>query len=154
MCKEHNWDCVAGQRPARLGFFTHPPDCPKVVGYVGGWDTLCLGQCCLAVNTRLFGCVKTCCWGRVYKADTVCIALCCGGDDVILQEEEVIYIEEEQEEVLGFVQHSPHLNVTKKVLSPLTRGDQLCNDSCCLFDNMMIFQADNWTALKNVRLIK
>ena len=85
---------------------------------------------------------------------TVCTALCCGGDDGSLQEEEVIYIEEEQEEVLGFVQHSPHLNVTKKVLSPLTRGDQLCNDSCCLFDNMMIFQADNWTALKNVRLIK
>ena len=70
------------------------------------------------------------------------------------EEEEIIYIEEEQEEVLGFIRHDPHLPVTKKVLSPLVRGDQLCNASCCLYDNMMIFQADNWTALKNIRLRK
>ena len=154
MCKEHNWDCVAGQRQARLGFLSHPADSLKVVGFVGGRNTLCLEQCCWAVNTRLFGCVRTCCWGRVYKADTVCKAPCCGGDGEQLEEGLVIYIEEEKEEVLGFVHHNPHLPVTKKVLSPLTRGDQLCNESCCLYDNMMIFEADNWTALKNVRLKK
>ena len=69
-------------------------------------------------------------------------------------EERLVTIEEESEEVLGFIQHSPYLHVTKKFLSPVTRGDQLCNESCCLYDNMMIFEADNWTALKNVRLRK
>ena len=63
-------------------------------------------------------------------------------------------IEEEEGEVLGFIQHSPFLSVTKKVLSPVRRADQLCNNSCCLLDNMMIFQADNWTALRDVRLRK
>ena len=63
-------------------------------------------------------------------------------------------IEDEQEEVLGFVRHSPLLAVTSKVLTPVTRADQLCNLACCLLDNMMIFEADNWTALKNVRLKK
>ena len=63
-------------------------------------------------------------------------------------------IEDEKEEVLGFVRHSPFLSFTKKVLTPVQRADQLCNNSCCLLDNMMIFQADNWTALRNVRLRK
>ena len=153
MCKEHNWDCVANQRPARLAFLVHGIGCAKIVGFVGGRDTLCLEECCRSVNTRLFGCVERCCWGRVSKADTICTAPCCGSF-IHPQEEQVIYIEEEQEEVLGFVQHSPLLEVTKKVLSPVTRGDQLCNSNCCLYDNMMIFQADNWTALKNVRLMK
>ena len=65
-----------------------------------------------------------------------------------------VCIEDEKEEVLGFVRHSPFLSVTKKVLTPVTKADQLCNSSCCLLDNMMIFEADNWTALKNVRLKK
>lgn len=52
------------------------------------------------------------------------------------------------------MRHSPLLAVTSKVLTPVTRADQLCNLACCLLDNMMIFEADNWTALKNVRLKK
>ena len=153
MCREHNWDCVVGQRPSRLAFLSHTVGSPKIVGYVGGRDSLCLEMCCQGVNTRLFGCVEPCCWGRVSKADTVCIALCCG-NDLEEKEETITYIEEEQEVVLGFVQHNPHLSVTKKVLSPVTRGDQLCNNSCCLYDNMMIFESDNWTALRKVRIMK
>ena len=68
--------------------------------------------------------------------------------------EDYVCIENEKEEVLGFVRHSPFLSITKKVLTPVTQADQLCNEACCLLDNMMIFEADNWTALTNVRLKK
>ena len=67
------------------------------------------------------------------------------------QEPNFVCIEDEEAEVLGFVRHSPFLSNTKKVLTPVLRADQLCNNSCCLLDNMEIFEADNWTALKNVR---
>ena len=77
-----------------------------------------------------------------------------GQDDTTDNQPQYVCIEDEKEEVLGFVRHSPFLSVTKKVLTPVLRADQLCNNSCCLLDNMMIFEADNWTALKNVRLKK
>ena len=166
--QEHSWDCVLAQRPVRLGFMSHPAGSEKVLGKVSRLSSLCLSSCCLATNTRLFGCVRPCCWGRVSLSDSLCVETCCGGSgtrttvslllshpgSLISSQEKLRCIEEEEGEVLGFIQHSPFLSVTKKVLSPVRKAEQLCNNSCCLLDNMMIFQADNWTALRNVRLRK
>lgn len=82
MCKEHSWDCVSGQRPVRLGFRRHEPGAEKVLGVVTARDGLCLASCCLEVNTRLFGCVAACCWGRVSLSDRRCVEKCCGGSGV------------------------------------------------------------------------
>ena len=82
MCKEHSWDCVSGQRPVRLGFRRHEPGAEKVLGVVSARDGLCLASCCLEVNTRLFGCVAVCCWGRVSLSDRRCVEKCCGGSGV------------------------------------------------------------------------
>ena len=168
--QEHGWDCVLEQRPVRLGLMKHPAGSEKVLGRVSRLSSLCVWDCCLSTNTRLFGCVRTCCWGRVSLSDRDCQESCCGGQPdlnpqvcqtvrplgqvVSFSRQEFTPIEEEEGEVLGFVKHSPFLSVTKKVLSPVTSADQLCNSSCCLLDNMMLFNADNWTALKNVRLRK
>ena len=82
MCKEHSWDCVQGQRPVRLGFRRHEPGGEKVLGVVSSRDGLCLASCCLEVNTRLFGCVAACCWGRVSLSDRRCAEKCCGGSGI------------------------------------------------------------------------
>ena len=82
MCKEHSWDCVQGQRPVRLGFRRHEPGAEKVLGVVSSRDGLCLASCCLEVNTRLFGCVAACCWGRVSLSDRRCVEKCCGGSGI------------------------------------------------------------------------
>ena len=162
---------MLAQRPVRLGFMSHPAGSEAVLGQVWSLASLCLAPCCLATNTRLFGCVQPCCWGRVSLSDSLCVETCCGGTGIrtrvgqgspssirtvscISLQEKLRCIEEEEGEVLGFIQHSPFLSVTKKVLRPVRKAEQLCNNSCCLLDNMMIFQADNWTALRNVRLRK
>ena len=45
-------------------------------------DGLCLASCCLEINTRLFGCVASCCWGRVSLSDRRCEEKCCGGSGI------------------------------------------------------------------------
>jgi len=164
MCAEHSWDCVAGQRPARLGFLEHQGQDERLVapvasgagvGLASEHQQLCLKPCCHDLNTRLFGCVGSSCWGRSLLADAPCPS-CLPG----YTREEGIKLEDEPGEVLGFIRHGePGLPVefarqVGKSLEPVTCGEELCNSPCCLFDNMMIFRADNWTALTNVRLLR
>ena len=80
--QEHSWDCVRGQRPVRLGFMSHPAGSEKVLGKVSSLSSLCLAPCCLTTNTRLFGCVRPCCWGRVSLSDSRCVETCCGGTGI------------------------------------------------------------------------
>ena len=82
LSQEHSWDCVLGQRPVRLGFMSHPPGSEKVLGKVSSLASLCLSPCCLHTNTRLFGCVRACCWGRVSLSDSSCVEICCGGTGI------------------------------------------------------------------------
>ena len=77
--QEHGWDCVLEQRPVRLGLMKHPAGSEKVLGRISRLSSLCLMDCCLSTNTRLFGCVRTCCWGRVSLSDRDCQESCCGG---------------------------------------------------------------------------
>ena len=89
MCKDHNWNCVSSQRTLRLGFKRHQEGSAKVLGNVTHRDSLCLDNCCVGVNIRLFGCVEPCCWGRVSLADRRCRESCCGGsgldNDTVIQ---------------------------------------------------------------------
>lgn len=78
LCKEHSWGCVSTQRPVRLGFRVHAAGEAAELGVVRDLGSLCVAACCLATNTRLFGCVAACCWGRVELADRRCGQQCCG----------------------------------------------------------------------------
>ncbi|XP_023332092.1 uncharacterized protein LOC111704171 [Eurytemora carolleeae] len=145
LCSEHNWSCVENQRSRRLGFIKHTEKI-KVVEFVDSWDTLCLEQCCKLYNSKLFSCTQKCCWRKERKSEKgICIHPCCANLEVEVYDTGVYtQLNENIEPVLGFLKHGHGFRIEDKLLYPVNTGDDLCLDACCLYDNMLIFEATDW----------